>query len=160
MHHYPSNLSISIPILLPWCWYKRYNWSIRESNTMHTPVCQRNDRNPGIDSLHLRTKMREGLPQATSPARLDTFFYKFPHSIPGFWPKRVLFKSCVECLCDLLRKASDFRYNWIFHWTMDWAVKSSIQVIVIHKGYGYWSAKLPTESNGTLSMNIFNMSNL
>ena len=37
---------------------------------------------------------------------------------------------------------------------MDLAVILSAQMIVIHKLDGDWTAKLPTESNGTLSINI------
>ena len=47
-------------------------------------------------------------------------------------------------------------YNQILNYAMDLVVILSRQMIVIHKRDGDWSAKLPTEGNGTLSMNIVN----
>ena len=48
-------------------------------------------------------------------------------------------------------------YNRILNYAMDLVVILSMQMIVIHKRNGDWSAKLPTESNGTLRMNIVSM---
>ena len=45
-------------------------------------------------------------------------------------------------------------YNWILNYAIDLVVILSMEMIVIHKRDEDWSAKLPTESNGTLSMNI------
>ena len=123
-----------------------YNWSIRESNTMHTPVCQRHDGNVRIGSSHLHTKIGTILLHVTFPARLDAFLYcQWPGSGPGwsFRPRITSFlhksrhsrcQYITQVLRYLMQEVSDFlRFCKITYEYFPWEISiSAVDWEVVH----------------------------
>ena len=112
-----------------------------------TPLCVRHDRNLRTGSSRPRTKIGKSLLHVMSPAGLNAFSYKCPHSIPIFLSpaSRALFFS-AQCITEY--------YNKLRNGLRSDAVHAN--GLDTQERWGL-SAKLLTESNSTLSMNIVNM---